>query len=58
VAKNSVKLRGKILYSKVWFNTPQLAAVEKKQCLKVFGIKTDVLNKFPLEEPPFQIGQR
>jgi hypothetical protein len=40
--------------SKVWFNTPRLASAVRNQRMRVFGIKPDILNKFPLEEPPFQ----
>jgi hypothetical protein len=28
------------------------AAAQRNQSMRVFGIKPDVLNKFPLEEPP------
>jgi hypothetical protein len=41
-------------YSKIWFKTPQLAAVERKLSLGAFGIKTDVLINFLSNEPPFR----
>jgi hypothetical protein len=43
-----------LFYSKIWFNTPQLAAVERKPSMGVSGIKTDVIINFLSNEPPFR----
>jgi len=48
-------LKGYSIYSKVWFNTPQLlAAAETKQRIGDFGIKPDGIINFLSNEPPFQ----
>jgi hypothetical protein len=45
-------------YSKVWFNTPELAPAQTRQRLQNFGIKPDGVINFLLNEHPFRIRQR
>jgi len=45
-------------YSKVWFNSPLLAAAERNQHMKVLGIKSDGIINFLSNEAPRQIMQR
>jgi hypothetical protein len=40
--------------SKVWFNTPRLAAAQRPQRLQKFGIKPDGIINFLSNEPPFK----
>jgi hypothetical protein len=42
------------VYSKVWFNTPRLAAAQRSQRLQKFGIKADGIINFLSNEPPFK----
>ncbi|MDR1411660.1 MAG: hypothetical protein LBI91_05615 [Spirochaetaceae bacterium] len=45
-------------YSKVWFNTPRLAAAQITQSVQKFGIKPDGIINFLSNEPPFELMQR
>ena len=45
------------VYSKVWFNTPLLAAAERNQNMRVLGIKPDGIINFLSNEAPWQIMQ-
>jgi hypothetical protein len=49
---------GLIVYSKVWFNTPELAPAQIPQRLQIFGIKPDGIINFLSNEPPFKLTQR
>jgi hypothetical protein len=40
-------------YSRVWFNTPRLAAAQIMQRLQKFGIKPDSMINFLTTGPPF-----
>jgi hypothetical protein len=42
------------VYSKVWFNTPRLAAAQITQRFQKFGIKPDGIINFLSNEPPFK----
>jgi len=44
-----------LFYSKVWFNTPLLAAAERNQNMRVLGIKPDDIINFLSNEAPWQI---
>jgi hypothetical protein len=39
-------------YSYVWFNTPRLAAADRKQSIRAFGIKPDGIINFLTNEAP------
>jgi hypothetical protein len=56
----AVKNKGRIWwrYSKFWFNTPRLAAAQRPQRLRKFGIKPDGIINFLSNEPPFEPMQR
>jgi hypothetical protein len=44
-------------YSKVWFNTPELAPAQIKHRLQKFGVKPDGIINFLSNEPPFELTQ-
>ena len=46
------------VYSRVWFNTPELAPVQIMRRLQRFGIKPDGIIIFLSNEPPFKPTQR
>jgi hypothetical protein len=47
-----------VFYSKVWFNTPELAPAQMPQRLQRFGIKPDGIINFLSNEPPIELMQR
>ena len=48
----------RFLYSRVWFNTPELAPAQIMRRLQRFGIKPDGIIIFLSNEPPFKPAQR
>jgi hypothetical protein len=42
IVKKPIFERTMIFIRKVWFNTPRLAAAQRTQRMRAFGIKTDV----------------
>ena len=56
--KNNEEKQEYSIYSRVWFNTPELAPVQIMRRLQRFGIKPDGIIIFLSNEPPFKPTQR
>jgi hypothetical protein len=50
------QVRAAIIYSKVWFNTPELCSGPNKATFTKFGIKPDGIINFLSNEPPLKQG--